>query len=138
MKKNIWLRYIILACFVHIGITSLVSVIFKAQKNSNFISWQTFLLKYFPNIVLEKSLKSRAGPRGSKMTSLGQKNYMFLRHCPHQLQPPRIKNFALPVFTLKNCLYIYNCQFKLAIICCHFVCFCAAQTESRKFLEITL
>ena len=28
---------------------------------------------------------------------------------------------AFPVFTLKNPLYIENCQFRSAVICCHFV-----------------
>ena len=38
--------------------------------------------------------------------------------------PPAPKIFiAFPVFTLKIRLYIVNCQFKLAIICPHFVCF---------------
>ena len=36
---------------------------------------------------------------------------MFLRHRPHHLQPPASKIFiAFPVFTLKNHLYIANCQ----------------------------
>ena len=50
-------------------------------------------------------------------------NYMFLRHHPCHLQPPRIKNFIVfPVFTLKNHLYITHFQFRLAVICFHFVC----------------
>ena len=50
-------------------------------------------------------------------------NYMFLRHRPHQLQPSASKIFiAFPVFTLKNLLYIANCQFRSAVICLHFVC----------------
>ena len=31
---------------------------------------------------------------------------------------------AFPEFTLKHCPYLVNCQFKLAVICHHFVCFC--------------
>ena len=50
-------------------------------------------------------------------------NYMFLRHPPRHLQPPASKIvIAFPVFTLKNRLYITNCQFKSAVICRHFVC----------------
>ena len=45
-------------------------------------------------------------------------NYMFLRHRPRHFQPPRIKNFYnISVFTLKNRLYIANCQFRSAVIC---------------------
>ena len=37
--------------------------------------------------------------------------------------PPASKIFiAFPVFTLKNRLYIANCQFRSAVICRHFVC----------------
>ena len=50
-------------------------------------------------------------------------NYMFLRHRQRHLQPPASKIFiAFPIFTLKNSLYIANCQFKSAVICRHFVC----------------
>ena len=50
---------------------------------------------------------------------------MILRHGPRHLQPPRIKNFyciSSILDTLKNCLYITNCQFRSAVICSHFVC----------------
>ena len=41
----------------------------------------------------------------------------------HHLEPSASKNFiAFPLFTLKNDLYIANCQFKLAVIYCHSVC----------------
>ena len=37
--------------------------------------------------------------------------------------PPASKIFiAFQVFTLKNRLYIANCQFRSAVICRHFVC----------------
>ena len=50
-------------------------------------------------------------------------NYMLLRHRPRHLQPPASKIFiAFQVFTLKNRLYIANCQFRSAVICRHFVC----------------
>ena len=40
--------------------------------------------------------------------------------------PPASKFFiAFPVFTLKNRLYIANCHFRLAVICCLFVCWLA-------------
>ena len=49
-------------------------------------------------------------------------NYMFLRHRPRHLQPPASKIFiSFPVFTLKNCLYIANCQSRSAVICRHFI-----------------
>ena len=45
---------------------------------------------------------------------------MFLRHRPHYLQPPHIKNFCCIrcINTLKNLVHVYimNCQFNLAII----------------------
>ena len=49
--------------------------------------------------------------------------------------PPASKIFiAFSVFTLKNRLYIGNCQFRSAVICRHFVCWLAgAHTKSRKF-----
>ena len=44
-------------------------------------------------------------------------NYMFLRYRPHHLQPLASKIFiAFQVFTLKNRLYIVNCQFRSAVI----------------------
>ena len=49
-------------------------------------------------------------------------NYMFLRHTCITFNPPVSKIFILfPVFTLKN--HVVNCQFNLAIICHHLVCF---------------
>ena len=79
---------------------------------------------------------------------LGQKELiMFLTLCPRQLQPPTSNIFnPFPVFTLKNCLYISNCQFKLAIISFTTILFVfgwlvvnqlvAAHTKSWKFLKI--
>ena len=71
---------------------------------------------------------------------------MFLSHRPHHYQPPTSKIFiSFPVFTLKNCLYIANCQFSLAL--CGDILFVfgwlvgnplvATHNESRKFPKIT-
>ena len=54
---------------------------------------------------------------------LGQKNELYVSQEPRHLQPPASNFFiAFPVFTLKNRLYIANCQFRSAVICRHFVC----------------
>ena len=43
---------------------------------------------------------------------------------PASTSPPLASKIfiAFPVFTLKNLLYIVNCQFRSAVICLHFVC----------------
>ena len=81
---------------------------------------------------------------------LGQK-IIFICFSGTPKSPSTLPTFKIfipfPVFTLKNHLYVTNCQFKLAVICCHFVClflvgwlitnWFAAHTKCRKFLEIT-
>ena len=75
-----------------------------------------------------------------------KKLIMFLRHRPHHLESHLSKIFiAFPVFTLKNRLYIANCQFKSAVIASILFVIgwlvdkqlVSAHAQGQKFLQIT-
>ena len=60
------------------------------------------------------------------------------RKIRQKIQPPTSKIFVTFIeFTLKNCIYIVDCQVNLAIICPHFVCWLLAAHTKSEILEIT-
>ena len=62
---------------------------------------------------------------------------LYVSQATH-LQPPASKIFI--AFTVnhieKSYIYITNCQFHLAVICCPFVCLVAAHRKSHKFPKL--
>ena len=123
----LWLLDVINVCLRTVKMDVSCSSLITAEKMMNMNSPQLYAVPVVSRWSLEVLI-------GKYDILLGQKiNYMFLRHRPHHLQPPASNIFiAFPVFTLKNCLYITNCQFRSAVICRHFVCLLAgAHTKSR-------